>query len=400
MPRTAAASGRPRVLHVVDTLGMGGAETWLMELLRYWAPDETAPQMDFVATSGLPGIFDEEATTLGARIFYLRYGRRDLAAFTRALRHILKEGNYSAIHDHQDYASGWHFLLCQGGLPPVRVTHVHSPWIHISANYAVSLPRKLTTAAGAKLVRRLATHVCGTSAEVLRVYGFEPGQPGRPAVSVVHCGIDVEKFSGPRDDDRRSVLSEFGWPDDTRLVLFAGRLDRALEFHHPQNHKNSWLALHIVRAALEKDPSLRLLMAGAGDESREKINGHIADWGLQDRLRLIGVRQDMPRLMRAADVLLFPSHQEGLGMVAVEAQAAGLPVLASTAVPRECVVLPEIYTAVGLEAPVETWSAELLRILAARRPDSAACAAAVRASPFSIANSARALTRIYGLAPQ
>ena len=53
----------------------------------------------------------------------------------------------------------------------------------------------------------------------------------------------------------------------------------------------------------------------------------ISEWGLSDMLRFIGVRSDIPRLMRAADVLLFPSVDEGLGMVAVEAQAAGLPVL-------------------------------------------------------------------------
>jgi hypothetical protein len=96
-----------KVLHIVDTLGMGGAETWLMELLRLWnRRGENRSQIDFLATSGNPGVFDDEATALGARIFYLRYGRSNVISFIRGLRQILRQGGYSAIHDHQGYASG------------------------------------------------------------------------------------------------------------------------------------------------------------------------------------------------------------------------------------------------------------------------------------------------------
>src|SRR5580700_10075515 len=115
-----------KALHIVDTLGMGGAETWLMELLRAWhRQGENQPQIDFLATSGNRGIFDDEATALGARIFYLRYGRSSLISFARGLRQILRRGEYSVIHDHQGYASGWHFAMGAGLLPRVCVTHIH-----------------------------------------------------------------------------------------------------------------------------------------------------------------------------------------------------------------------------------------------------------------------------------
>jgi glycosyltransferase EpsF len=385
------------VLQVIDTFSMGGAETWLMELLRMWAKTG-AVRMDFLATSGNRGIFDDEARGLGAQIHYVRYGRADLQRFGAAFRKVLQANRYDAIHDHQDYASGWHFLIGMGLLPPVRVTHVHSPWLHIEANYGVSLSRRLTVAAGKRFVGHFATHVCGTSAEILERYGYHPDAPGRPEVSVVHCGFEVDKFSGPRVADRESVLREFGWPADSKVVLFAGRLDRALEYEHPQNHKNSWLALNVARAAVTKDPSLRLLMAGEGTAVKDELERHIDAWGLRDQLRLIGVRSDMPRLMRAADVLFFPSRQEGLGMVAVEAQAAGLPVLASTAVPRECVVVPELYDALHVHDAVELWAEALLDRLTKPRPSRDACRRALEASAFSIASSARRLERIYGSA--
>lgn len=385
-----------RVLQVVDALSVGGAETWLMELLRFWSrAGEGAPAFDILATSGRADRFDAEAVRLGARIFYVEYGRGRLASFTREFRRILAEGRYDAIHDHADYASGWHFLLGAGKLPPVRVAHVHNPWLHIEANYAISPRRRLMAALGKRLVETLATNVCGTSETILRRYGFELGTSAGPEVSVVHCGFDVRKFNGPRGSDRDSVLREFGWDDDAKIVLFAGRLDRALNNDDPKNHKNSWFALQVFRKAVELDPSLRLIMAGDGGPQRVALQQRIEDWGLQEKIRLPGVRDDIPRLMRAADVLFFPSRQEGLGMVAVEAQAAGLPVLASTAVPRECIVVPALYQSLDLGEPEDVWARSLVRSASERGASMETALRLTQASEFSVEASAARLERIY-----
>jgi glycosyltransferase EpsF len=387
-----------RVLQIVDTLGVGGAETWLMELLRFWRRQgANAPQMDVLVTSGNEGQFDDEARELGAKIFYLRFGRSHLASFVHGWREILRRGSYAAIHDHQEFASGWHFLAGIGCLPSVRIAHVHNPLLGYESNYGVTAGRRLTASAGWRLVDRLATHLCGTSAKILREHNYELGQANSPQVSVIHCGFDVGNFNRPRVTDRASVLLEFGLPPDAKIVLSVGRIDRALRFDHPQNHKNSWFALNVVRAAAERDHSVRYLLAGAGG-GRPAMETCIADWGLSDKLRFIGLRSDVPRLMRAADVLLFPSVDEGLGMVAVEAQAAALPVLASTAVPEECIVVPELYNAMSLREPVELWATALLEILMKRRPSLGVCRQALESSNFSIVNSARNLIEIYSLA--
>jgi glycosyltransferase involved in cell wall biosynthesis len=136
-------------------------------------------------------------------------------------------------------------------------------------------------------------------------------------------------------------------------------------------------------------------MAGAGDDSRKALNCHIQNWGLQDKLRLIGIRKDIPRLMRAADMLFFPSRQEGLGMVAVEAQAAGLPVLLSDAVPREAVVVPELVTSLRLSESIGRWADVLLEILSAPRKPAEEYRRVMEASDFSIDNSVRNLLRLY-----
>jgi glycosyltransferase involved in cell wall biosynthesis len=383
-----------RVLQIVGTLGMGGAETWLMELLKYWQ-GTGAVQMDFLLTSGKCGIFDDNARKLGAHLHYVRYGRSDLRSFMGEFRRILRDGHYDVIHDHNDYVAGWRFVMGLGVLPQVRITHVHNPWLHIDTNYAVTPFRKLSTIVGKTLVNLLATQICGTSGDILRQYDFEPGRLQRPPVAVVHCGIDVGLFNRPRDGDRAAVLHEFEWPNDAKVVLFAGRLDRALEFDHPQNHKNSWFALNVARAALETEPRLRLLMAGAGEQERQELERRIAAWGMRDKLNLIGIRRDIPRLMRAADALFFPSRQEGLGMVAVEAQATGLPVLASTAVPREAIVIPELVQSLPLSEPVDRWAEVLLDMMSAPRKPAEVYRRAMEASNFAIANSAGNLLRVY-----
>ncbi len=114
----------PKILHVIDTLSAGGVETWLMELLRFWRQsDSTTPRMDFIATSGKEGLYDKEARALGAKIFYLCFSRPTIGSFVPRWRQILRAGRYTAIHDHQEYISGWHFLAGAGAsLPPVRVS--------------------------------------------------------------------------------------------------------------------------------------------------------------------------------------------------------------------------------------------------------------------------------------
>lgn len=382
-----------KVLQVLDSLNMGGVETWLLELLRYWS-NTGSVNMHFLLTGGRPGLLDEEVRGLGGEIHYLRYGRKNVGSFLRGYRRLLAREKFHAIHDHSDLASGLHFLFGLGRLPSVRIVHVHNPLLHLQTNYGVTPTRRALVSLGRKLVKNIATDICGTSAKSLVEYGFSLDQT-EPEVAVLHCGIDLSAFNAPRQEDRQSVLREFAFPNDALIALFAGRLDRDLALNHPRNHKNSWLALLIARAAADQNPRFRLLMAGAGEEQKRGLEQHISQWGLSDRFRIIGIRRDLGRLMRAADAFLFPSAQEGLGMVAVEAQAAGTPVLASTAVPHEAVVVPQLFTSLSVDEPPEVWAQTLLHIMSLPRLHSLALRPLLEKSAFSIVNSAQQLERIY-----
>lgn len=383
-----------RVLQIIDTLGMGGAETWLMEVLRLWHASG-AGQMHFLATSGQRGLFDDEAERLGARIHYVPYGRRNLPTFAREFRRILRDGSYDAVHDHQDYASGWHFALAGKALPKVRVTHVHNPSYQIAMNYGVTRARRMTARIGKALVARHASHIAGTSRQLIGEYGLDAPRFARIAKSALHCGFDTARFTGDRAAARAAVLKEFGWSDDARIVLFAGRIDQSPDPAHAQAHKNAGFAVDVAIAAARQDNAVHLLLAGAASPAVPLLEQRIAAAGMAGRMVFAGIRRDLDRLMLGADALLFPSRGEGLGMVAVEAQAAGLPVLAASAVPREAVVIPELVRFRDLADGAEAWSGELLAL--ARLPrDAAAANARVAASDFAIAHSAARLARLYG----
>ncbi len=391
----ASAQARPlKVLHLIDNLGMGGAEAWLIELLRHWRAEGGVVRTDILATGGRPGALDGEATALGATIHYLPFGRSSLPRFAAGFRRILRDGGYDAIHDHQDHASGWHYLIGAGRLPAVRITHVHNPAYQIRNNYGVTAGRRLTGRIGKRLVARYATHILGTSREAIAAYGFDAPTFGATPKAALYCGLDPARFvASPAA--RASVRAEFGWPDDTAVVLFAGRFDVSPELGHPRNHKNSGFAVDVAIDCARHDPDVCFVFAGPFSDATPILRARVEAAGLGQRIVFAGVRRDIGRLMAGADALFFPSRAEGLGMVAVEAQAAGLPVLASTGVPQECVVVPELVGFLDVDAGAGAWRDALLALGRAPRVDPAEANRRVAASPFAIAHSAGRLAELY-----
>lgn len=372
------------MLHIIDSFHMGGAETWLLEIVRN--RERTFPAMpvfDFIAAGGEKAIFDEEILSHGCRIFYVKLDKRNILSFIAEFRRILRENDYCAIHDHQDFLSGWHFLFGAGLLPKVCISHVHNPFEQLKTKYGVSLRRRLNIGLGRALSSVFATHILGTSAKLMGQHGLVASAYPSQKVGPLYCAFRIDRFSGSSRLKKRSLCLEMGWdPESTRIVLFAGRMDPRLDVHHPDNHKNSAFALEVLHAV--EDPNVKMVMAGANEYIREAFTGLIREKALTERVHLLGVRTDMPDLMLAADALLFPSRMEGMGMVAVEAQAAGLPVLASTEVPGEVVVLEEMVRFRDLSDPFDAWASDLTRLIVSRGGGDTASDARWSRSGFNI----------------
>lgn len=386
-----------KVLHVISNFGVGGAEVWLIALLRHFKAgteqNGLQVQIDVFLTNGVRDRFDDEAEALGARLIYARYSRKTLPQFVAKWRRTLKEGCYDAIHDHQEFSAGYHFFFGLGHLPPIRIAHLHNPMSH-QISYATGLLRRQTIKTGNLLVARNATHLLSTSRLLITEQGYDdlPAARDLPKIAL-YCGFDPSNFKGSRDQARLEICSEFGLRSETNIMLFVGRLDSHVD--DALNQKNPSFCLEVAKACSERDTDFTCLIAGSGDGMLKILHERVRGWGLESRVRLLGNRTDVPNLMRAADLLLFPSLAEGLGMVAVEAQAAGLRVLASDGVPRECMVVDGMVDFLPLSDGVDTWTDAVAQRITAPKHDHDAANQLVAASSFSIANSARKLTEIY-----
>jgi glycosyltransferase involved in cell wall biosynthesis len=385
-----------RVLQVFSSLAMGGAETWLMALLKYFRDAaEELPfkvQTDVLLTGGIREKFDDEARHLGATLFYPQFTRKRSLIFTREFRRILTAGRYHAIHDHQDYSAGLRFVMGLGLLPPVRVAHVHNTAYSI-AGYKTSISRRATFAIAKLALARTATHITSTSKQMLEEFGIEDALFSRVSRQVVHCGFDASAFKGDNQALHHQLKTEFGWQDDCKVILFVGRLDEPVG--NGLHRKNPLFALEVAKACIEQDSTVRMIMAGSGERMRRQLEAQVQKWGLSEKIRLTGIYPDVTRLMRGSDLFLFPSLAEGLGMVVVEAQAAGLRVLTSEGVPKESLVVPGMVEFHALETGVSAWAGHALRLLNLKTPNQVTCNLAVQNSPYSIENSAAALLKIY-----
>ncbi|MBN2477085.1 MAG: glycosyltransferase [Pirellulales bacterium] len=298
-----------RILHVFSRLGRGGAELRTVEMLR--RVDARYAQFDFCSLSGLPGELDAEVEALGGRVQLLRRG---LLGFPRSFQQWLHDRQFHVVYAHVLDYSGIVLRLAARCNVPVRVAMFRSPRDDRTAGTVRIAYRKLMRS----WLDRYATHLVGVSEGVLdSVWGRR--WRSDPRCQVIYNGIDPATLDGTSDRD--GVAREFGLPADAPWYVHIGHLRR------PKNHLR---LLSIFAHVVQRQPSARLLLVGqGGDVEWRGIRQRIADLGLTGRVGLAGQRTDVPRLLKAADAMIFPSLWEGLPGAVLEACGLGTPTLAS-----------------------------------------------------------------------
>lgn len=384
---------KKKVLHIIDSFGGGGAETWLLSCVRYLSNHpELDMQFDFLAAGGKTGIYDEKIKQLGSEIFYLKYSLKKISSFGKAFSEILKKNNYIAVHNHQDFISGWHFLSAKKNLPAVRIAHLHNPYNFVD-NYVTNPVRWFSYTAGRFLMAGLTTKITGTSNAVMDEYGYNKSPFKKKRVQPTYCGIKIEKFCF-NETERRKIKEAFGWIPENKVALFAGRIGQP-EYEKAANQKNPRFAFGIAKELVKADLNWRFIFAGIKGKQGEEMELEIDRLGLQDKIKFLGLRDDMPALFSAADVLFFPSLWEGLGMVVVEAQASGLQVIASDSVPGEAFVEPELITTQSLNETGSVWVKTILKTKKSENKKRLQYNYLLKNSVFSIENSVRNLLILY-----
>lgn len=369
-----------RILHVVGGMNRGGVETWLMQVLRH--SDRDRYEMDFLVHTTNPCPYDAEVLALGSRIIPcpnpshpIQYARQ----FARLLR---VSGAYDILHSHVHHYSGFTLRLAEQAGIPVRIAHSHNDTTTVEA--IAGLHRQFYLHLTEAWIRRHATLGLACSQQAAAsLYGSQ--WQTDPRWQVLPYGIDLAPFQTAIN--REAVRAAFNLPADAFVVGHVGR------FNQQKNHP---FLVEIAAAILQRDPTVYFLWVGDG-VLRPEIQQQVQQRGCSDRIVFAGLQPNVPELMRSAmDCFLFPSHYEGLGLVLVEAQAAGLPCIISDRVPAEASVISELVERVSLNQSADEWAALVLgRKNATQASIKMNAVQMVEQSPFNIKNSVQSLVSCY-----
>jgi len=167
-------------------------------------------------------------------------------------------------------------------------------------------------------------------------------------VSVIRNGIDLEKFANV-SISQKEKRKELGIPEDAYVV---GQVSR---FTY---QKNPEFTVKVFSELLKKKENAYLLLIGRGKQETE-LRKQVQQLGIEDKVRILISRDDIPELLKAMDVFVLPSRFEGFGIVLVEAQAAGLPCVVSESVPSQ-VYLSKKVNKLNLNDSTDLWVDTLL----------------------------------------
>lgn len=363
-----------RVLQVIGVMDRGGAETMVMNLYR--AMDRERVQFDFLVHEQREGDYDAEIVSLGGRIFRApRYNGINGIAYRRCIRSLFaSHPEWRVVHGHIGSCAPL-YLSEAKRVGAFAIAHSHAQ------NYGNGISGVAFNIA-AHPVRRIADYFMACSKEAgLDRFGSSIVEGNRFAI--VPNGIDVASYAC---DERVHVEAKADYGLAGRpVVCHTGRLIPV---------KNHEFLLEVFARVVQSFPNAVLLLAGRGD-LEEQIRARVNELGLKKAVFFLGVVDDVPRLLRAADVFVFPSINEGLPLSVVEAQASGLPTIASTGVP-ELAVVSDRLCRMPLSSGVEAWATECvdkLRFsLSSERSD--ACDQ-VREHGFDIADTSVRLAAFY-----
>ncbi len=302
-----------RVLQVMPAMDAGGMETFVMNVYR--TIDREQVQFDFLYHYDKACFFDDEITALGGRIYKLTVRQdNNLPRYLRELRTLFAEHpEWRILHGHYSGFGMFYNPVARRAGIPVRVGHSHNT--AYERNLVGFLDRAMSTRFSAGLTDRFA---CSQQAGEM-LFGQAP-------FTVLPNGIDTTLFAA-RDVRRRALLrGDLGVADNEILFGHVGR------FSAQKNHAG---LLRIFAAVRRRLPKARLVLLGGGPAPYiDQMQALARELQLGDSVIFAGVRSNIQSFYDAMDAFLLPSLFEGLPVVLVEAQTAGLPCFVSDTIDR------------------------------------------------------------------
>ncbi|GFZ81624.1 putative glycosyltransferase EpsF [Paenibacillus marchantiophytorum] len=340
-----------RILHQINHMNQDTAQSFIMKVYRHI--DRSKIQFDFIVHTHNPSDYDEEIRALGGRIFNLQKPyKTGWIGYIYDLKAIIQlHGPFHAIHTHAMDMSGFILFMARWLGIPIRIAHSHS-----LSEVAFSLsPGKMSRWLRRKLIRHNATNWLGSSSSANQAsLGFQAGHDQRS--KMLRNGIDLSQYakSDAKSAAKHTALREqLLIETDEPIVGHIGR------FSAVKNHR---FLIEIFEELLYRMPNARLVLIGDGP-LRPQIEEIIEQKGIKNRVHLLGRQEDIAAFFQELDVLVLPTFQDGLPMVLVEAQAAGVPCVVSDTLPGEANLKAGFFTYVSLEQEAAIWAQWLMKAI-------------------------------------
>lgn len=305
-----------RVLQVVVSMDMGGIETMLMNYYRNI--DREKVQFDFLLHCKHKSFYEEEIEAMGGRIYRVpSYHPKDLIKYKKALKAFFAEHKeYKVVHSHIKFYGLYVLKAAKKAGVTKRIAHAHTASKFYKLNS--TLPFRMYTRWRFK---RQYTDVYACSPEAAEFMA-----PKKP-FTIVNNAVSVKRYVF-NEESREGTRKALGIDGGDFVVGHVGR------FSPEKNHD---FILDIFASLLKKRGNARLLLVGTG-KLFDEIKAKSEEMGIGDRIIFTGVRKDIPELLCAMDVFLFPSLFEGFPVSLVEAQSSDLPCVVSDTFSKTAIV--------------------------------------------------------------
>ena len=303
-----------RILHMIGCLEIGGSQSMIMNIYRNI--DRRIIQFDFVIDKDVKSPLYKEITQLGGKIYKMpKFNGINIIDVQSSWKKFFENhSEYKILHSHvRSYASIYIPIAKQFGLKTIIHSHNTSNGNGIMA-----------------ITKRILQYPLKFQADYFFACSKEAGEWlfGKKIIDhsnfiIIPNAIDTNKFKFNKEA-RERIRNEL--KINNKFVV--GHIGR----HTPQ--KNPFFLLKLFAEIHKAEPNARLLQVGQG-ELTEQMKEECDKLGITDKVIFTGSRDDIPDLLSAMDVFVFPSLWEGLGIVAIEAQTCGLPIICSDTIPKE-----------------------------------------------------------------
>lgn len=332
-----------RVLHIVSVMNHGGIENFIMNIYR--KIDRSLVQFDFLVTREEKGIFDDEIKHLGGEIFNIEHIKKvGFVKYKKSVVNFFKSNDgYKIIHCHMNTWSGFFLQIANGLNIPVRIAHSHS-------SQKGFYPKRLADW-GEYYFKKFMKSKINSNATHFFSCGYEAGdwlfgkRIADNNMKIINNGVDTSKIKYNSDIEKK-VRESLNISLETLVIGHVGNMNPV------KNHK---FLIEIFQAVNKKVPNSILCLVGDG-QLRKDIEGYIQNVGLIDKVKILGIRNDVNDLLKAFNVFMLPSKFEGLPVSIIEAQAAALPCIISDNITSEVDMGLGLVTFVGLEKSPEEWA--------------------------------------------